>query len=561
MFTALCKVELEEKKDTEIVTLKDMLNMMQLQVEEAKLMVIKERKVAQKAMEEASPVIKETRVFVDDRRNFDSLTSEIELLKVSLVAKKQLTDAANKEKSEIQARYNQLVKKVQDFEMKVDQLQETIRRLEEKVSNVESENQVLRQQAVAISPTSRLVTTNSEATIVLDPETEDLQQKSLNEKQQFLFIFPQGYQDLFIECICQDLGFSKDRPVAACITHKCLLHWRSFEVETTNIFDRIIQAIGWVIEVKPCLLHGIGNSPRSAVIPFFNDRVVGSSSDFQIVEVKYPALLFKQQLIAFVEKIYGMIRDNLKKEIGPILRLCIQAPRTSRASLVKVTRSQANAMALKVLISHWQGIVPPFLVRKVFMQIFSFINVQLFNSLLLRRECCSFSNGEYVKAGLAELEQWCYEATEKYAGSAWDELKHVRQTVGFLVCPFFSVCISHQKPKKTLEELTQDLCPALSVQQLHRISTMYWDDKYGTHSVSSEAIVSMRSIMNEDSKSFSNTFLLDDDSRIPFTVDELWAAEHCNLSMKKPEAAELKRKLSPQTHSRSREILVIAVKD
>ena len=35
------------------------------------------------------------------------------------------------------------------------------------------------------------------------------------------------------------------------------------------------------------------------------------------------------------------------------------------------------------------------------------------HSLLLRRECCSFSNGEYVKAGLAELEHWCYRATDE----------------------------------------------------------------------------------------------------------------------------------------------------
>jgi hypothetical protein len=42
------------------------------------------------------------------------------------------------------------------------------------------------------------------------------------------------------------------------------------------------------------------------------------------VEAKYPALLFKQQLTAFLEKIYGMIRDNLKKEISPLLGLCIQ---------------------------------------------------------------------------------------------------------------------------------------------------------------------------------------------------------------------------------------------
>ena len=42
------------------------------------------------------------------------------------------------------------------------------------------------------------------------------------------------------------------------------------------------------------------------------------------VEAKYPALLFKQQLTAYVEKLYGMLRDNLKKEISPLLTACIQ---------------------------------------------------------------------------------------------------------------------------------------------------------------------------------------------------------------------------------------------
>lgn len=36
-------------------------------------------------------------------------------------------------------------------------------------------------------------------------------------------------------------------------------------------------------------------------------------------------------------------------------------------------------------------------------------------SLLLRRECCSFSNGEYLKAGLHELELWCLKATDQVA--------------------------------------------------------------------------------------------------------------------------------------------------
>jgi hypothetical protein len=59
----------------------------------------------------------------------------------------------------------------------------------------------------------------------------------------------QENQDLLIRCIAQHLGFAGNRPVAACIIYKCLLHWRSFEVERTSVFDRIIQTIGHAIEV------------------------------------------------------------------------------------------------------------------------------------------------------------------------------------------------------------------------------------------------------------------------------------------------------------------------
>ncbi|KAE8783762.1 COP9 signalosome complex subunit 5b-like [Hordeum vulgare] len=77
--------------------------------------------------------------------------------------------------------------------------------------------------------------------------------------------------------------------------------------------------------------------------------------------------------------------------------------------------------------------VPTIFSRKIFTQIFAFINAQLFNSLLVRREWCSFSNGEYVKQGLEELEAWCTQSKPEYAGSAWDELKHISQAVRFLV--------------------------------------------------------------------------------------------------------------------------------
>ena len=71
--------------------------------------------------------------------------------------------------------------------------------------------------------------------------------------------------------------------------------------------------------------------------------------------------------------------------------------------------------------------VPAFLVRKLFQQLFSFVNVQLFNQLLLRRECCSFSNGEYVKTGLGEVEQWILSAGNHWVGESWEQLKYIRQ--------------------------------------------------------------------------------------------------------------------------------------
>lgn len=53
-------------------------------------------------------------------------------------------------------------------------------------------------------------------------------------------------------------------------------------------------------------------------------KLIGLEDGMSHMEARYPALLFKQQLTACVEKIFGLIRDNLKKEISPLLGLCIQ---------------------------------------------------------------------------------------------------------------------------------------------------------------------------------------------------------------------------------------------
>lgn len=167
-------------------------------------------------------------------------------------------------------------------------------------------------------------------------------------------------------------------------------------------------------------------------------------------------------------------------------------------------------------------------------------------------------------------------------GESWNALAHIRQAVTFLVI--------HQKHRKSFREITEDLCGALSVQQLYRISTMYWDDRwvvlrwaagvdleggrgvqggsvagwsrhacrcpllspssgvwlgwqlpgvhhslhpplltrphpttrppcrYNTETVSPEVLAQMKAAMQESSSSAaSHSFLLDDDSAIPFS--------------------------------------------
>ncbi|XP_071734137.1 myosin-9-like isoform X1 [Rutidosis leptorrhynchoides] len=577
------RTDLEEAKAQEALKFQTSLEAMQKKLDEANAIAIKEREAAKKAIDEAPALVEEKEVVVEDTKKIESLTGQVDEFKGMWQSEKKRAD-------DLEECSEERRKKLEETEKKVVQLQEYMSRMEEKLNNLESENKVFRHQAVSMAPNKFLsgrsrsiIQRNDSGTLIgdtrsslsprspsmsqRDADIDDKPQKSLDDKQR-------ENQELLIRCIAQHLGFAGNRPIAACIIYKCLLQWRSFEVEKTSVFDRIIQTMGnaiektqdnndvlayWLSNASTLLLllqrtlkasgatSGIGpqrrrssatlfgkmtssfrGTPHGLDLSFANGSLSTGVEGYSKVEAKYPALLFKQQLTAYVEKIYGMIRDNLKKEISPLLGMCIQAPRISRASLVKGSSRSVSSTAQQSLIAHWQGIVkslgiflnilksnhvPPFLVRKIYTQIFSFVNVQLFNSLLLRRECCSFSNGEYVKAGLGEIEHWCYNATEEYAGSAWDELKHIRQAIAFLVI--------HQKPKKTLKEISHDLCPVLSLQQLYRISTMYWDDKYGTHSVSADVISSMRALITEENNVVSNSFLLDDDSSIPFSVDDL----------------------------------------
>ncbi|KAH7690363.1 Myosin ATPase protein [Dioscorea alata] len=575
------RADIEEAKTQENAKLQSAFQELQLQFKEAKDMLVKEREASKKAAE-AVPVIRE--VPVVDTALMEKLTTENDKLKALVTSLEKRIDDADKKCAETIRVSEERLKKAVEAESKINNMNKEMQRLQEKLLNMESENQILRQQTLLNSPVKRM---SEHLSIPTTPTKQNLDNGHIDfEELKEPHSAPPAIKDYansdpkltrsyverqhenvdaLINCVVRNIGFSNNKPVAALTIYKCLLNWKSFESEKTSVFDRLIQMIGYAIENEESsdhLAYWLSNSsallfllqkslkaagtggaiPRRKPPPptsLFGRMTQGfrsspSSANLNVdgldavrqVEAKYPALLFKQQLTAYVEKIYGIIRDNTKKDLTSLLSLCIQAPRTARSGMV---RGSGRSFGNHTQSSHWQNIietlnnllktlqenyVPPVLIQKMFLQIFSFINVQLFNSLLLRRECCSFSNGEYVKSGLAELELWCAQAKSEYVGASWDELKHIRQAVGFLVI--------FQKYRISYDEIVNDLCPVLSVQQLYRICTQYWDDKYNTKSVSSSVLSSMRILMTEDSNNaVSSAFLLDDNSSIPFSVDDI----------------------------------------
>uniref|UniRef100_A0A452YL63 Myosin motor domain-containing protein n=1 Tax=Aegilops tauschii subsp. strangulata TaxID=200361 RepID=A0A452YL63_AEGTS len=489
------RTDMEEAKTQENKKLQQQLQELQFQSKETKDILRREQENAKTALEKAA-LVPEIQV---DTTHVDKLTAENENLKTLVVSLETKIDETEQKFEEMKKAREELLKKATDAESKINGLTNTMLSFQEKLTNMEAENQLLRQQALLHS---RLKTIS-----------ENTSPKSNSTNGSPLHVEQMESVDALINCVTENIGFSEGKPVAAITIYKCLVHWKIFETEKTSVFDRLIQIFGSAMQNHDSnedLAYWLSNSSTLLIILQKSLKAVGSAGttphkrpqsqssflgrmvfrtsnitvDMDLVrqiEAKYPAFLFKQQLTAFVEGLYGMIRDNVKKELSALLLHAIQGSSSLRGRSFSNQGSYWLAIVdnLNELLNILrENCVPAIFIRKIFTQIFSFINAQLFNSLLVRHECCSFSNGEYVKQGLAQLEVWCGEVKPEYAGSALHELRHIRQAVGFLVI--------FKKFRISYDEIVNDLCPVLSVQQLYKICTQYWDDKYNTESVSEE---------------------------------------------------------------------------
>ncbi|XP_024155986.1 myosin-13-like [Rosa chinensis] len=97
----------------------------------------------------------------------------------------------------------------------------------------------------------------------------------------------------------------------------------------------------------------------------------------------------------------------------------------------------------------------------VIVEFLKVVSLQEFASILEPNLCKIVSSLRlYLRlpliAGLAKLEHWCYETTDEYAGSAWMNSSILGKSLDFW---------SHQKPRKTLDEISYDLFPLVLCKQ------------------------------------------------------------------------------------------------
>ncbi|XP_071736170.1 myosin-6-like [Rutidosis leptorrhynchoides] len=451
----------------------------------------------------------------------DKLTAENVKLKYAVTSLQRKLDETNKLCEERS-------KQASDAESMVIELKTSMQSLQEKLSDIETEEQILRQQVMmAHSPTHKDQQNGQQSPRSVKRFDSSLRRSGIDKNDNV---------EALLVAVRQELGFSKGKPVATYIIYKSLLHWKAFEAEKTSVFDRLIQMISSAIEKEHDNKHMAYWLTTTSTLLFLLQKSLSPSGNkasqspslfgrmtqgfhkssfselVRHVEAKYPALLFKQQLTAYVEKIYAIIRDNLKKDLSSLLSYCIQAARTSKDSPPPPAHWGIVIECLNGTLSVLkENHVPPILCQKIITEGFSYINVHVFNSLLQHQECCTIRNGEYVKAAIHALEQWCVRATPEYTGSSPSELLHTKQAVGFLII--------QQKSKIGYDELTTKLCPVLGVHQHYRLCTLYSDDN-NNGTVSPEVIANLKVFADNEKSSY----LLDDHCSVPFSSDEI---SHC----------------------------------
>ena len=408
-----------------------------------------------------------------------------------------------------------------------------------------------------------------------------LKQQKLHERILQL-IRPERFADreLLRAALRTDLGFVDGKPVAADLIFRCCVEWKSFETDDIAMLAGINETIREEIELfkedNGRLSYWLANtvalvnlmqtyikpaegSDAELDLPAFHELFVfsalnriqtvqgttvkgsshsqnkGAAESIPQMDAKNHQVVFKAQLVALAQRSFQLLRDNVKVDISPQVGAAIDHhalhdgdgamhwPSSGAPSI----RSESHSVLDTTWTASWRRVVGVFnsllttlrgnhvpkpLVQKLFEQLFGFVNVRMFNRLLLYPEHVFFAIGENLNMWLNEVKLWIRKAKHEWVGDSWAQLAHIRQAAAFLLLP--------QKSEKGLQVI-QEICPLLSVSQLYRFSTMYWDqDHAGKETVSFDVLSAMKRQMAEGPTApGGQSFLLVDDSRIPFSPE------------------------------------------
>ncbi|CAI5519690.1 unnamed protein product [Closterium sp. Naga37s-1] len=213
-------------------------------------------------------------------------------------------------------------------------------------------------------------------------------------------------------------------------------------------------------------------------------------------------LVFKQELAVLLDDAFLELRASVNLELQTLVSLLAQSP-TANAQHMREFWAAALVSLRSTVGCMQANRVPTVLARHLLWQVLHFLDVRLFNGLMLRSHWCpiTLANGEAMEQGLLALEAWLSEHVHPWldgaaagmgmsrsvgslgagtaAGSVGggsralliDALQHTYQAVVLLT--------SKQKARKTMEEVVS-MCPSLNFTQLTILCSWFEDEVYGS---------------------------------------------------------------------------------
>ncbi|KAK9829628.1 hypothetical protein WJX72_006968 [[Myrmecia] bisecta] len=285
-------------------------------------------------------------------------------------------------------------------------------------------------------------------------------------------------------------------PVAAWLLGECLLNWalrwRAQEVDMAAL--RMRDSILSTAETEGLIYQAYMLSTTLALGAFLKVRSIGKRDCSNLFKLGDEMIQFQQlhQLLAL------SVADMLPVDVSQLLSE--DAKRQARQGALRRNSSGAApdaAPATKsiegLMNSPWKGLLgglsnvletlrgegaPPPACRAVVYASLRYVDAELLNALVLRRDCCSISAIKALQAGLADVKAWV-----AYMGSLWcgevaeaeRALEHSGQAVRYLLGGKDD-CV--RKATKGFD-ITPDLrrvCPSLTLQQVYKLTEHHHDD-------------------------------------------------------------------------------------